>query len=581
MEDLKRFEPLWDCWYIKQLLGEGGYGKVYRIEREEFGNTYISALKYIRVPQSQSEIKSIMADGMSKESVERYFETFVEDIVKEFVLMSKLKGNSHIVSYEDHKVVKSKDKIEWDLFIRMELLTSLIDYIADNNIRKRDVIQLGIDICKALETCQKYNIIHRDIKPENIFVSQTGQFKLGDFGIARQVEKTISGLSKKGTFTYIAPEVYKGEAYGSTVDIYSLGIVMYRLLNNNRVPFMPPYPNPITHNDRETSLVKRMSGISIEKPVNADGRLAEIVLKACAYKPKDRYENPMIMRKALEAIIYNEEEAAIIYPNGDQAEIKSINYIPTETESKTFTQGNFSEKDATRTMTDAGDFEKAIIDDIRAREEAEKAEEGKKAFPMKKKALFGIGGLAVFGIIAGVIGYSEFSEENEVREVINESEIMETEETAVETTTEETTVTSTTEEVKETVTEVKTEIMTEAIIFSTEQPKAAVSDSGSDDERSDVKNNTSKKNNSGSSAASSKTGSSNKKSGGSSSSGNSNSTPKTEKPKAETPKVETPKAEAPKMEKPKVETPKSEAPKEEASVIKNELPEFLLDYKKD
>ena len=241
--DIKSFEPFWDTWYIKDIIGEGGFGKVYRIEREEFGNVYVSALKHIRIPSSQSEVKSVISDGMDKESAERYFESLTEEIVKEIVLMSKLKGNSNIVSYEDHKVVKSKDKIEWNIFIRMELLKGLVDYIGENIITKRDVIKLGIDICRALEMCQKFNIIHRDIKPENIFVSEMGQFKLGDFGIARQIEKTEFGLSKKGTFTYIAPEVYKGEAYGSTVDIYSLGIVMYRLLNNNRVPFMPPYPD--------------------------------------------------------------------------------------------------------------------------------------------------------------------------------------------------------------------------------------------------------------------------------------------------------------------------------------------------
>lgn len=345
MEDIKKFEPLWDSWYIKDIIGEGGFGKVYKIERKEFGNTYVSALKHIKVPRSQSEVKSILADGMTEKEAEKYFENCTEDIVKEIVLMSKLKGNSNIVSYEDHKVIKTEGKIEWNIFIRMELLTGLVDYISKNTITKRDVIQLGIDMCRALETCQKFNIIHRDIKPENIFISATGQYKLGDFGIARQIEKTVSGLSKKGTFTYIAPEVYKGEPYGSTVDIYSLGIVMYRLLNNNRVPFMPAYPNPITHNDREIALVKRMSGQSFDKPVNADGRLAEIVLKAAAYNPKERYESAATMRFFLENILYSDTERSIIYPNGDNAEIKSINYVSTRESEKSIKSQDYSYDD--------------------------------------------------------------------------------------------------------------------------------------------------------------------------------------------------------------------------------------------
>jgi hypothetical protein len=189
------------------------------------------------------------------------------------------------------------------------------------------IIKLGIDICKALEVCQKHNIIHRDIKPENIFVSDMGDFKLGDFGIARQIEKTMSGLSRKGTFSYIAPEVYKGEPYGSTVDIYSLGMVMYRLLNNNRLPFMPPYPERITYEAKETSLLRRVNGEAIPMPSNDNGRLAEIVLKACAYEPKDRYDSPSVMRKALEDILYSDAEGKVIYPNGDVVDMNSVHYV--------------------------------------------------------------------------------------------------------------------------------------------------------------------------------------------------------------------------------------------------------------
>ncbi len=311
--DIKKFEPFWDTWYIKDIIGEGSFGKVYSIERIDFGTTYVSAMKHIKVPQSQAEVKSIVADGMDDNSVGKYFEKLVEDIIEEFVLMSKLKGNSNIVSYEDHKVVKNPNKIEWDIFIRMEKLTPLIDYISKNKVAKKDIIKLGIDICKALELCQKYNIIHRDIKPENIFVSENGDFKLGDFGIARQVEKTTAGLSKKGTYTYIAPEVYKGEAYGLTVDIYSLGIVMYRLLNNNRTPFMPEYPKLISHGDKETALVKRMSGQKLPKPVNAEDRLAKVILKACEFYPENRYRTPTAMRIELENILNNVSEETFSY----------------------------------------------------------------------------------------------------------------------------------------------------------------------------------------------------------------------------------------------------------------------------
>ena len=304
----KKYEPIFGEWSIVREIGEGSFGKVFEIERRDFGYTYKAALKAITIPQSRSEIERIADDGMGPESVTAYFRGFVQELVEEFRIMSKLKGESNIVSYEDHRVIEHTDEIGWDVFIRMELLTPLTKYAKEHGISRADVIRLGIDICSALELCRKNNIIHRDIKPENIFVSENGKFKLGDFGIAKTVEKTTGGLSKKGTYTYMAPEVYKGEAYGASVDIYSLGIVLYRFMNNNRTPFLPPYPSPIKYADRESAMARRIKGETLPAPANADEALSRVILKACAYSPKDRYLSPSDMRRDLEALLGDVEQ---------------------------------------------------------------------------------------------------------------------------------------------------------------------------------------------------------------------------------------------------------------------------------
>lgn len=306
----KNLEPFFGSWNITRLIGEGSFGKVFEIEREDFGRVYKAALKAITIPQNESEIKSVLADGMDMQSATTYYKGFVEEVVDEFALMAQLKGNSNIVSYEDHAVIEHKDGIGWDILIRMELLTPLLDYTTQKQMTQDDILKLGIDICKALEYCKAFNIIHRDIKPENIFISPSGDYKLGDFGIARTVEKTTSGMSKKGTYTYMAPEVYKGQAYGSSVDIYSLGIVLYRLVNNNRAPFLPAYPAPISHSDRENSITRRIGGEPIPMPTDGDERLGRIILKACAYAPEYRYDSPEEMRKDLEAFLAGHPEAS-------------------------------------------------------------------------------------------------------------------------------------------------------------------------------------------------------------------------------------------------------------------------------
>ena len=321
-------------WTIKRKIGEGSFGKVFEIQRQDFGEVYKAALKVITVPQSQSEVQSAMEEGMSRQQAEQYFYGVVEDIVREFAIMAKLKGTANVVGYEDHLVVRHKDGIGWDILIRMELLNPLLPYAYAHPFARRDIIRLGIDICRALELCQKYNVIHRDIKPENIFVSDNGDFKLGDFGIARTIDRTMSGLSKKGTYNYMAPEVYRGSEYGFSVDLYSLGIVLYRLLNKNRVPFLPAAPEPITFHNRELALAKRMGGEPLPVPVHAEGRLAEIIQKACAFNPKERYSSPAQMRQELEAILYNEEDAALIYPDGDELALMENQYASHTPESE-------------------------------------------------------------------------------------------------------------------------------------------------------------------------------------------------------------------------------------------------------
>ena len=88
----------WPRWEGVGLLGEGSFGKVYEIQKKEFGTTYKAALKVITIPPAQSDIKAAYAEGMDKQSVTNYFQSVVEDIVEEFALMSQLKGNSNIVS---------------------------------------------------------------------------------------------------------------------------------------------------------------------------------------------------------------------------------------------------------------------------------------------------------------------------------------------------------------------------------------------------------------------------------------------------------------------------------------------------
>ena len=388
-----------DGWNITRLLGEGGYGRVFEIERSEFGQTYRAALKVITVPQSSAEVRSVISEGMSVSQAEAYFHGIVEELMHEFSIMFKLKGTANVVSCEDLRVLEHPDGIGWDILIRMELLHPLLPYVYQHPMARRDIIRLGIDICKALELCQRYNIIHRDIKPENIFISDNRDYKLGDFGIARTIERTTSGLSKKGTYSYMAPEVYAGREYGFSVDTYSLGLVLYRMLNKNRGPFLPQPPEAITFSSREQALARRMSGEPLPRPFYGEGRLGEIVLKACAFDPKDRYSSPQQLRQELEAILYTQTDAAVIYPDGDELTIDREPYAsvrrpaaPGQAEPKPMdaTQGVFTDTPRTESEPTAEDRTRPAFD----------AEKPKRTSTKKKRKKIG---RLIIGIVAAAL----------------------------------------------------------------------------------------------------------------------------------------------------------------------------------
>ena len=282
----QEIEKIWPEWKVVERIGSGAYGSVYKAVRSDHNLTSSAAIKVISIPKDASEMESLRSDGMTQDGTRTYLQGIVDDFVNEIQLMETLKGIQNIVSVEDYKVVERTGEIGWDIYIRMELLTPFNDWKGTRTLSEAEVIRLGIDICSALEICEKKQIIHRDIKPENIFINEFGFFKLGDFGIARKLSGTRGGQSIKGTYNYMAPEVASGTNYDGRVDIYSLGIVLYRLLNNDCLPFVPSQQLMLDQKARTDALNRRLRGDALPAPVNASRDLANLVLCACAHNPR-------------------------------------------------------------------------------------------------------------------------------------------------------------------------------------------------------------------------------------------------------------------------------------------------------
>ena len=300
MENEVQLPGNWSEWKITRELGKGGYGHVYYAEKNVDGRNYPSAIKIINIPKDNAARESLQKElNYDEQQINKFFEGIYEACKREFDAMATLKAHTNIVSVEDFSTEERKDRIGWTIYLRMEYLTCLSGHQSEFIKNEDDAIKLGIDLCTGLEYCAKADIIHRDIKPSNIFVTEFGDFKLGDFGIAKTHSSSVSTYTQgRGTDFYMAPEIFHGKKeYDATVDLYSLGLVLYNLMNGFCEPEKLAEAND-----------KRLDGEELPPPVNASKEFSDIILKACSYDPHKRYENAAQMRTALKKLQQKREQ---------------------------------------------------------------------------------------------------------------------------------------------------------------------------------------------------------------------------------------------------------------------------------
>lgn len=300
METMEDIRLPWPEWKIVRYIGGGGYGKVYEIERNMEGILEKAAVKIIARPRDESEIEEYYDNGYSQDTAGISFDNELRNYVKEYQFMKELQGQTHIVSCDDYAIVRNENGIGGKIFLRMELLTSLQQILRERSLSEKEIIKLGKDISHALMLCESKKIIHRDIKPCNILLSPFGDYKLGDFGVSKVMNHTTFATAM-GTQEYQAPEVVHMEKYGQTADIYSLGITLYWLLNNRKMPFVSA-DEMLTPMVKEQAAERRYRGEKLPEPRDGSTVLKQIVLKACAYRPEDRYASARELYEALDAL---------------------------------------------------------------------------------------------------------------------------------------------------------------------------------------------------------------------------------------------------------------------------------------
>lgn len=184
----------------------------------------------------------------------------------------------------------------------------VMEYVAGTDLR--DVLvgrgpldpvraaEVTVALCDALEAAHSQGLIHRDVKPENVLISRDGTVKVADFGIAAiaDLERTMPGGNIIGTLRYLAPEQARGEEATAASDIWSAGALLFELLIGQ------PMPGGTGAELLRRRAVEPPVAPSTIEPEVPEG-LDQVVLKACALNPEERYASAGEMAAALRDVL--------------------------------------------------------------------------------------------------------------------------------------------------------------------------------------------------------------------------------------------------------------------------------------
>ncbi|MCR5830504.1 MAG: protein kinase [Lachnospiraceae bacterium] len=305
IDRISELQPFWGDWKIESEIGKGSFGSVYRISRQDYTFVNMAAMKAICVPKDQKEYDLFLEKTGSIEAAKSHCDNILNQILNEIKLMNLFKGYTNIVSMEDYFVVPSgENDFGFTLLIRMELCKTVKDFIGgkqDFFSNPFELVKLGSAMCEALNVMHSKNVLHRDIKPGNIMVSQDGNYKLGDFGMAGSRFEGIESSNIAGTYDYMAPEVYNHMGYDQKADIYSLGMTLYYFANGLRGPYLEGIQHAPTRGDKDIAFDRRMKNEPMQPPLLAPPGIAGIILRACSFNPNDRFNSALELQAALQA----------------------------------------------------------------------------------------------------------------------------------------------------------------------------------------------------------------------------------------------------------------------------------------
>ena len=284
MSEPKLISPLLDGFLMGSPMSDHNGVQCCPAMKENSDHKYI--VKIISVPASQKRLDALLLAGAYRkpEQALDYFKEQADGVVSEAQCLQKLAKLDGFLPYEGWQIVPLEhNELGYQVYLLGSYKRSLEKHMRRTMLTHLDAINLGIDMCTALAAVRRAGYLYLDLKLSNIFLTEEKSYRIGDLGFIALDAFRYTSLPGKYISRYTPPELTDPMAtLNETADTYSLGMILYQIYNDGQLPALPANPAD-----------------GCPSPVNADYELADIILKAIAPKPEDRWNDPQEMGQAL------------------------------------------------------------------------------------------------------------------------------------------------------------------------------------------------------------------------------------------------------------------------------------------
>lgn len=280
MSEPKLISPLLDNFIMGEPISDLHGVRVCPAMRQDTEAKYI--VKIISSPATSAQLDALLLSGAYTDRTEAlaYYKQVADSIMQETEILDKLSTLDGFVSYKGCQQIESEDASGYDVYLLSPYRRSLARILSKESMTHLGALNLGLDLCAALSLSRRSGYLYAALTPENIYIVPDQGYKIGDIGFIKLDSLKYASLPDRYRSPYTAPEI--ADAYATlnaTIDVYAVGLILYQVFNAGVLP--------------------ECSGVPLPPPDYADYEMSEIILRACAPDPADRWEDPAQMGQAL------------------------------------------------------------------------------------------------------------------------------------------------------------------------------------------------------------------------------------------------------------------------------------------